>query len=167
MPPPPPPPLIKSLVVLLELWRARNDHDGRVWRRRTQGQSADKDYLRASFSPSIQGLAQIGNKFCTATLLHQISSCREVIFQRTDCCVCGGKSLYGMQRCSSEVLIITILAKLLQLSCWKFLQRLEIAFRNCLKLSISFDNIQLPFEEDTDVQSWLQHYPFLTKCYLI
>ena len=66
-------------------------------------------------------------------------------------CVCGGKPLYGMQRCSSEVLIITILAKLLQLSCWKFWHRLEIAFRNCLKLSISFDSIQLAFEEDIDI----------------
>ena len=62
-------------------------------------------------------------------------------------CVCGGKSLYGMQRCSSEVLIITILAKLLQLSCWKIWQR----GWNCLKLSISFDNIQLAFEEYIDV----------------
>ena len=34
-------------------------------------------------------------------------------------CVWREVIIYGMQRCSSEVLIITILAKLLQLSCWK------------------------------------------------
>ena len=40
---------------------------------------------------------------------------------------------------------------LLQLSCWKNWQRLEIAFQNCLKRSISFDSIQLAFKEDRDI----------------